>query len=74
MDNNEPSNIDSGPIIIKQGDLIYLLNEELKIAKLIDNDLAIGDIFIPRFIEYKDEEFIVTIIDDYTFKNTTSIR
>ena len=45
-------------INFKQNKIIYALNKESMTAGVIGNDLAYGNIFIPKSITYENQNFI----------------
>lgn len=59
---------------IKQNNLIFVLNVDCKIAGIVGNDNASGDIFIHSSIKYKTTEYTIKRILKYSFKNSKSIR
>ncbi|KAK8844354.1 hypothetical protein M9Y10_024568 [Tritrichomonas musculus] len=54
--------------------LIFALNEKEKTCCLIGNDNASGDIFIPKAITYKSQEFIIASINEGSFRDANEIR
>lgn len=54
--------------------LIFALNEKEKTCYLIGNDNASGDIFIPKAITYKSQEFIIASINEGSFRDANEIR
>lgn len=58
---------------IMENNLIFSINNKEKTAYVIDNYKASGEIFIPRSILHKDQDFIVTRIKEGSFKDCTTI-
>ena len=54
----------------KKDNLIYSLDFNNKTASLIANELIYGQVFIPRSIMYKNQEFIITSIGANSFKSS----
>ena len=61
-------------INFKQNKIIYALNKESMTAGVIGNDLAYGNIFIPKSITYENQNFIITSINEGSFKFQKLIR
>ena len=59
---------------ICQNDIIYLINEEEKTAGVFSSLSKDEDIFIPRSIEYGNEEYIVTRIIRGSFQNSQKVN
>ena len=59
---------------VNQGKLSYNLNEEDKTASVFGNNLYLGDIVIPRSINYENQQYIVTSISKCAFKDQKSIK
>ena len=59
---------------VKIDKLIFSLNETEKTASLIDNDIQIGDVFIPPSINYEGQEFIITSINEISLRGGYEIR
>ena len=49
---------------------IYKLNEDEKTASVIENNSNLDNIFIPRFVIYKEQKYVVTTICTKSFKNS----
>ena len=60
--------------IVKEGNLIFALNEEDKTAFLINNDSAADNILIPRSVKYGTQEFIITSIKENSFRYSLLIK
>ena len=61
-------------IIVKQDKIIYALDKKSLTADVIGSDLAYGDIFIPRSITHENREFIITSINECSFKFQKQIK
>ena len=53
--------------VVKCDDLLYYLDPKEKTASLQKCKSTLGEIFIPRSVEYKSDEYIVTSIEPYAF-------
>lgn len=58
---------------IKQNKLIYTINEEDKTASVVNNDDARGDVYIPKSINYNNQNYNVIRIKEGSFRNNKSI-
>lgn len=61
---NEASNT-----TIKKETIIYSINEDEKTSKIIGNSSS-GEIIIPRSIIHESQEYVITSISSYAFKNS----
>lgn len=59
---------------VKLNQLVYSLDDEKKVAAVISNDNASGNIYIPKSIKHNNQEYIVTSILKWSFKNSKTIR
>ncbi|KAK8895265.1 hypothetical protein M9Y10_023707 [Tritrichomonas musculus] len=57
---------------VLENKLLFRLNEEDKVAKIIGNYSTQSDVFIPRSIIHKGCEYIVTCIAEDSFKNSNN--
>ena len=55
---------------VVQNHLVYLLDEENNTARIIGNKSIRGNVFIPRSINYKSTEYIITTISEDAFLST----
>ena len=60
--------------LIKQNKIIYELNENEMTADVIGNDKATGDIIIPRKINWGTQDYIITKVQEGSFKNSNGIH
>lgn len=65
--------IDQNEIIIEKN-LLFVLNNEEKIASVVGNESAEGDIIIPRSIKYKKQEYLITCIMKDAFESSDIIN
>ena len=59
---------------IKKNKLVFILYNEDQTAGVISNDDASENVTIPKSVEYEDQEFKVTSILKYSFKNSKTIK
>ena len=59
--------------IVKFNKLIYSINEEDKTASVVNNDNANGDVFIPKLINFNNQEYNIISIKEGAFRNLKSI-
>ena len=61
-------------IKIKQGELIYALNEEENTASIVGSKIKSNEILIPRSITYKTQEYLITSIEKESLADLRNLK
>ena len=67
-------NIEKLNIVYSQNKLSYELDSIRLKATIVNSNEACGDILIPRSVIYQSQEYIITMIDENSFRECTHLK